>query len=102
MFEANKIVISLNDKNRRFDGSQLFFRKALPLNAANLAVDLGPVIWIGCDSHVAFSLKLDVSGLRRGRMVIVRRSQGLRCSEEGQTLLSRSPHVLRARDSELR
>jgi len=38
VFEANKIVISLKDEKRRFDGSQLFFRKAFPLNAANLFI----------------------------------------------------------------
>ena len=72
VLQANKIVISLNDENRRFDGSQLFSRKAFPLNAANLGIDLGPVIWIVCDSLVAFSLKLDVSGLGGRRMIIVR------------------------------
>ena len=71
MFEANEIVISLNDENRYFDGSQFFFREAFPLNAANLVINLGPVIWIGGDFLVTFSLKLDISGLSGRRMIIL-------------------------------
>src|SRR5208283_5716184 len=44
VFQADKIVISQDDKNRRFDGSQLFVRKPSPLNAADLAPELGPVV----------------------------------------------------------
>ena len=49
MLEANKIVISLKDENRRLDASQFFFGEAVPLNAANLVINSGPVVWIGGD-----------------------------------------------------
>ena len=72
VLEANKIVISLKDEKRHSDRSQFFFRKSLPLNAANLLINRRPVIWIGRHFLVVFSLKLDVSGLGGGGVIIVR------------------------------
>jgi hypothetical protein len=72
VLKANKIVISLNDENRRLDRSQLCLRKSSPLNAANLVINLGSVIWIGCYFLVTLSLKLDAPGLGGRRMIKLR------------------------------
>lgn len=69
MLDSHEIVISKNDKHLGLDGSQLLFRKAGPLNVANLVINPGPVIWIGRNPPVVFSLKLDVAGIGRRRML---------------------------------
>src|SRR6185312_8662835 len=73
VLHAHKIVVSDDEEDRRFDGSQLFFRESSPFNTANFVKDLRPVIWIGCHSLVTFSLKLDVvRGRARWRIEMCR------------------------------
>jgi hypothetical protein len=76
VFKADKIMISYGDENRRFDGKQFFVRKSFPLNAANLAPKLGPVIRIGSHFLVVFSLKLDAPGVRGRRVVKTQHFRG--------------------------
>jgi len=85
VFKADKIAVSQNDEKGRFDGSQFFLRKSLPLNASKFVKHFGPVVWIGSHFFVVFSLKLDVFGISRRRVLKVRQKGPLRLLQRTRT-----------------